>query len=122
MMGAEVVHFVSAGAMLVCALLCCLIASGCGRAQPRRSPSSSTLGDTVRVTTAQGTTIIVPAPQGMADVMSVAGRAPITSRHGDVVWGMFQPRERLQEALRRDYHSNVEVMLLLNPEGPGSVP
>lgn len=101
-------------------LACALIASGCGSVQGHRDRPYAVLGDTVRVSVL-GTTIVVPAPEGMADVTAVAGWAPMAAKHGDIVWGI-QPRERVERALRPGCHTDLHVMLFVPHENPGSVP
>jgi hypothetical protein len=58
----------------------------------------------------------------LVDVMAAAGRSPMANQHGDVVWGAFQPRERLEEALRPGYHTDLNVMLLVRQENSGPAP
>jgi hypothetical protein len=102
-------------------LACVVMVSGCGNVRGHRARPSTAAGDTVQVTV-QGMTIVVPAPEGMVDVMTLAGRGPMAGKHGDVVWGMFQPRERAQQALGSGYHTDVHVMLVVPQENTGSVP
>ena len=117
---ASVVRRAIGGIPCICLPLMLLLA-GCGSGATYRERSVVGLGDTVRVRV-RGTTIVVPAPDGFSDVMSVARIPPRAGAHGDVVWGMFQPRERVNEVLRHGVHTGLHVMLSLSQESAGPVP
>src|SRR5438874_13391538 len=102
----------SVAVVLAFAAMALIPACGRGPSQHARTarPSPPTR-DTVRVEVA-GRSLIVPAPEGMVEVLAAMGRAP-TSRSGDRIAGMFVPRERAEDVLARRGGSDVTGMLVI---------
>ena len=96
-------------------------AVGSERGTVRRASAVASRGDTVRVKV-HGTIVIVPAPDGMADVLSSAGLPPRKVEDGETVWGAFQRRDRVGDVLRHGLHTGLVVMLSLSRESSGPAP
>jgi hypothetical protein len=118
------------GLVVALALAATLTALGCGGSGDRdgnRKVEEAThrfgvaIGDTVRVESA-GQPLVIPAPPGMVDLLTVTSQERPTSASGDQIAGFFLPRDRLEAVLGgahpKDLSVSASVLGANTPSGP----